>query len=210
MRRHATLVRPVAAAAFALLAALSTGSVRAACLASRPLQHLPGFSDGNWLACDDSTGVSAFAWSQGNPTAIQSSATPLACVAADAQCDGGGVLGDDVVTIESDWSLPPFMGCPANADSVGLVVRASDGTGVTLLLSLDRLGAGMGYSVTAAHRADASSGLPFPLACGAAQPTIGSVTAGSPGFIQVTAHFPNPVVYSDCDAESLGTLYAGP
>ena len=210
MRRHAPLVRPVAAVLFAVLAAFSTGSVRAACQSPRPLEHLPGFSDGNWLACDDSAGVSAFAWSQGNPTAVQSSAARLACVAADAQCDGGGVLGDDVVTIESDWSIAPFMGCPANADRVGLVVRASDGTGVTVLLSLDRLGAGTGYSVTAAHRVDASTGSPFPLACGMAQPTIDSVSPGAPGLIQVTAHFPNPVVYSDCDADSLATFSLGP
>jgi hypothetical protein len=210
MPRSSSLVRLVVAAVLLtpVTFVLHDDSLRAACLSSRPLEHLPNFPDGNWLACDDSTGVSAFAWSQGNPAATQSGSAHLACVLADAQCDGGGVLGDGVVTIDSDWNLPALSGCPANADRIGLVVRASDGAGVTLLLSLDRFGEG--YDVTGAHRPDPASGLPLPLACGAAQPILGTVMPDSPGFVRISARFPDPVVYSDCDPDSIATFYFGP
>jgi hypothetical protein len=208
MPRHWSLVGPLAAVLFAAMEFASNDPLHAACASSRPLEHLPGFPDGNWLACDDSTGVSAFAWSQGNPAAIQSGSAHLACVSDDATCDGGGGLGDGLVTIDSDWNLAPFSGCPANADRVGLTVRASDGTGVTVLLTLGRFGEG--YDVTGAHRGDPGTGLPFPLPCGAAQPAIASVVPDSAGFVRVTASFPAPVVYSDCDPDSLAVLYFGP
>jgi hypothetical protein len=75
MPRSSSLVRLVVAAVLLtpVTFVLHDDSLRAACLSSRPLEHLPNFPDGNWLACDDSTGGT---WLASRPTP---GATAAAC-----------------------------------------------------------------------------------------------------------------------------------
>ena len=190
------------------------GHARAACVESIPLRHVLSEFPGDRFACDDTTGVAALAWHQADPLGIQSGLAPIACEEAGTQCPGGGTLGDGAVTIESDWNRSGMEGCPPRTSQagVGLAVQAGDGAGLIVLLTRDRFGPDMGYSVTAAHKVDPGTFEPIPLACGqgAGRPAILSMAAAGPGQMQITVQFPAPFVYSDCDPDSVASIYLGP
>ena len=215
MRRRASFRSISSLSFFMILAVLITqGEGRAACIQSVPLRHLPNGLAGDHLACNDATGVAALAWGQADPLGIHSGLAPIACEESGTQCLGGGALGDGAVTIESDWSGPGMSGCPPVSPQarVGLTVQAADGAGLIVLLSRDRFGPQTGYTVTGAHKGDPGTSEPIPLACGqgAGRPAILSTTIAGPGQVQITVQFPLPIVYSDCDPDSVGFINFGP
>ena len=198
----------------AILAILPAGDGLAACIDSKILGQIFGM-DGEYLACDDSMGVSAVAWDQNDPLGTTSGLALIACEETNSQCTCTGVstLGDGVVTIEADWTDGGMTGCPfgTTPSQVGLYVQGTDGGAVIAVLSNQRLGF-EGYLLTGAHRYDPGAGEPVPLVCGpgGGRPLIESVLPAGPGTVQVTLKFASPIVYSDCDADSYGTLHAGP
>jgi len=217
--RKALLV-VMACTAIALLAA---PQAYAACGTPTPMYHAFG-----WFNCNDNADpangpaapVYAYAYQLTNPTGVNTG-WPLAIddstkTGVDILCEASndttclnptaGSAGDGVVVIDTDWSTPGVNGCPVTPTAVNrviIVVQAADGTG--LMASMSGADAGFGYSPDlAGNPVDAS------LSCGNenARPKVVSSNITSTS-VSMILHFPQPRIYSDCDADSLGLAIFG-
>jgi len=166
------------------------------CTATVPLYH--GLD--SYFACSDSTPVSALAWQVSSATGVNSGTADIVSPAAQ---------GDDRTRIFADWGSYGFLGCPMTgyvAQRIALVVRDEQGRGV--IVSVGDSDLGLGYLIEAAHPYDVSSGQSTPLACSdvAGQPKVISRTTEATGQVTLALHVDPPVVYSDCDLDSLGRV----
>src|SRR2546422_1028695 len=98
-------------------------------------------------------------------------------------------------------------GCPVT--TVGpqrVVLVVQDRLGKGLIVSFSGADPSLGYFVETAHPFDTSTSQIAPLRCGdrSGQPTIVSQTESVPGQVNLRLRFQPPLVYSDCDAGSVG------
>jgi hypothetical protein len=180
--------------------ALSPVATWAVCPFSVPLVHVQSY-----FACADTSAVAALAYQISDPSGVNSGTEGIACEAVGAACFGdSGVGADGRVTIETDWGNPGSLGCPALPGPHRLVVvlQASDAEG--LVVSLSGADPSFGYFVEAAHRFDPAGGVAAPLACGRNRPTLVSTADNGNGTVTVGLRVTPPVVYSDCDPDSVG------
>ncbi len=174
---------------------LAVANAYATCAASVPFLH--GFS---YFACSNATPVSAMAWQVTNPSGVNSGTANITSQA---------VPGDDRVIIFSDWGDPGFSGCPlsgAGPQRIAVVVRDALGQGV--VLSIGGADPSLGYLVEAAHPFDVPTGQIAPLVCGSrsGQPRVVTRKTGATGDVTLTLHVEPPVVFSDCDPNSVGSV----
>ena len=120
-------------------------------------------------------------------------------------------LAAGAVVVATDWGNGGILGCPQTPlgnTRVMIVVQGSDGQGI--IVSISGADPGLGYIVETAHPFDAAGSTIFPLACSrqAGAPTIISKQVSG---LQVTLdlHFERPLVYSDCDPDSVGMAGLG-
>jgi hypothetical protein len=183
------------------LLAWTPGAAWAACPFPVPMYHALSF-----VSCADVSNVSALAYQLSDPVQVNTGSEDIACETLGPACFGdSGVSGDGRVTIESDWGNPAVSGCPALPDArrVVIVLQASDGEG--LVLSLSGADPSLGYIVEAAHPLDPATSDVAPLVCGRNRPTlISSIDNGPAGTVTVNLLVRPPVVYSDCDPDTLG------
>jgi len=179
--------------------------VYSACGSAVPMGHL---FDG-YVVCADARPLSAYAWQVNNPTTntafvdIICEETPaLGPIGEVCSFPAAGAIGDNHVTVETDWSIPGVLGCPVISSvnqRVAVSIQCSDGTGIIISIS-GQDPYSSGYLLEFAAPADGS-----PLVAGTdnARPRVlqQSVTAGV-----VTAQLQfNPVrVACDCDPGSVG------
>jgi len=182
----------------------------AVCPTSVPVLH----AFGSFFAWADSTSVSALAYEIADPLAVNTGTLDIACEAFDGvACFGNsGVQGDGMVTIETDWGYPGAAGCPASPElpfpqRIVVVVQDSDSNGI--VVSLSGADPSLGYAVEAAHKFDPATGTVAPLACRHNRPTLVSYVENPDGTVFVRLHLDPPLVYSDCDPDSLGVLAVG-
>ena len=170
-----------------------------------------GHARGSYFLCADSTPVAALAYQLSDPLGTNTGPLDIACEAKDGVVclNEAGNLGDGQTTIQTDWSDPQALGCPVQPDGprrLVIVVQGNDGNG--LLISLSGAAPEFGYGVEAAQKYDpAAPNLVQPLPCGtgAGKPEI-LAQSSSGNALNLTLHFRTPVVYSDCDPDSLGVL----
>src|SRR5260221_2157401 len=186
---------------FALCAAsLATVSrLEASCDVSTPMFH--GL-DSHFI-CPDVQPVYAFAYELSDPAGANSGTLKIACETFDGvSCLTPGTIGDNRVTIESDWANPGVVGCPVSTDSgpervVLVVVGVANGAGRGLVVSLSGASPEIGYLVEAAHRLNSTSTGVLPLSCGT---SVGAWAL----YGTISARFVSPSVYTDCDSASFG------
>src|SRR3989442_912356 len=182
----------------------------AACPTPVPVLH----AFGSFFACADASNVSALAYEIADPLAVDTGTLDIACEAFDgAACIGNsGVPGDGMVTIGTDWSYPGAAGCPAPPASPvpqRIVVVAQGSALDGIVVSLSGAEPSLGYAVEAAHKFDPATGAAAPLACRHNRPTLVSYTDNPDGTVTVLLHLDPPLVYSDCDPDSLGAVVFG-
>ena len=171
---------------------------------------LLGHSQGSYFVCADSGGkVAAYAYQLSLPTTVSTGAQNIVCLAFDgSSCFGSaGTVGDSQVTIESDWSNPAIAGCPVDASGghrIVLVTQCADGKGV--IVSLSGADSSLAYTVEAAHPYNSTAGTFQPLTAGVTNgrpQLVGNATV-SGGSATMLLRFAKPIIYTDCDAGSLG------
>src|SRR5262245_59107529 len=174
------------------LSVVATPNLYAVCAASVPVFH--GLD--SYFQCADATPVAGLAYQISDPVAISTGTEDIVCEAVNgSSCATGGVVGDNVATIATDWGNAGTLGCPILGGiphRIVIVVQASDGRG--LVASISGSNPDLGYLVEAAHPIDAASNV-HPLACNAESgaPTVLGQAGG-----QLSLHFTRPIVYSDC------------
>ena len=183
----------------------------ASCCCSTPVTH----AFDSYFACADGRPVSALVYQISDPLVTDSGLVDIACESFQAGPCGqpqSGVAGDGAVTIWTDWVNPMMPGCPFTIDGyqrIVIVVRGDDGKGLVASIS-GRGQFGFPYTVEAAHRFEVASEAIFPLPCTdrAGQPRILAQTANPDGRVSLAVRFAPPLVYTDCDPDSVG-LYVG-
>jgi len=182
----------------------------AACLT--PVLVLHAFD--SFFACADASNGSALAYEIADPLAVNTGTLDIACEAFGvAACFGNsGVQGDGMVTIETDWSYQGAAGCPASPEfpvpqRIVVVLQGSDLNGI--VVSLSGAEPSLGYAVEAAHKVDPATSTVSPLACRHNRPTLLSYSDNLDGTATVRLHLDPPLVYSDCDPDSLGAVAFG-
>ena len=166
----------------------------AACIPSVPMLH--GLD--SYFACDDGGPVSALAYQLTDPLGTNTGYEDIVLE---------GPPFDGHVTVQTDWSNYGITGCPVT--TVGpqrVVLVVQDRLGKGLIVSFSGADPSLGYFVETSHPFDTSTSQIAPLRCGdrSGQPTIVSQTESVPGQVNLSLRFQPPLVYSDCDAGSVG------
>ncbi len=154
---------------------------------------------GSYFQCADSGPVAGFSYQLTNPLGVNSDGQDIL---------DEGALGDGQVQSAFDWSSGGFVGCPvtlAGPQRIAIVVEGNDGKG--LIVSLSGADPNVGYLVEPAHKYDPVTGLAKPLPCGdtAGAPAILSQSS-SGGLATLAIQINPPIIYSDCDSDSLGIV----
>jgi hypothetical protein len=172
---------------------------------------------GSSFRCADVGQVAALAYQLTNASAVNTATSDIACESVGngtlGSCRSGGRVGDQVITIEGDWGRTSVMGCPITGGAglavvgprrVVILLQGSNGQGV--VASLSGTGAGIGYLVEMAHKVVPGAGIILPLACSAQNGGVQVVAQDLPPGGQATLElkFTPPVVFSDCDPDSVG------
>ncbi len=179
-------------------AALGAPGAYAACGGSTPMFHSSTF-----FQCADTTPVAAYAWQLSAPATTNTGTLKIACEAFNGDtCLGNvGTLGDGAVDIETDWANTGINGCPLTPTPTRVAIAVQDASGNGLIVSISGATNEFGYQVDMAHPLDLSTFSVLPLACSDAngKPHINSVSTSS-----ISLTFKRPVIFSDCDPNSLG------
>jgi len=178
------------------------------CAASTFMEH-----EISYFACADSTEVSALAYQITNPLGTHTGTEDIACEARDmVTCFGeSGNLGDNVVTIETDWGNPGIVGCPFNSSTgqyqrVLVVVQGSNGKGVLVSLGSGGFPDLGGYVLETAHQYVAATNEFLPLDCHdkTGRPRLVAQSANPGNTFTLVLHFEPPLVNTDCDPGTFG------
>ncbi len=202
--------KAILASIFIVVAVLSGAPVYASCGPPTALGHL----NDSYFICGDSGPIVAYAYELDAPS-VGTGPIKISCSAFDGVlCTGSsGVVGDNKVTIESDWSNVGISGCPVDPSTGGkrvmLVVQCADGQG--LMVSLSGHDGGLAYTIEAAQPFDGSVSSPVAAGPLSTRPKVTGSAATSAGSVNLTLHFENPKspttpFYSDCDANTLGAF----
>ena len=197
---------------FVTLAAIAAGSGIAwaqyclSCGGSVPMFH--GLD--SYFACADALPTSALGYMIAAPEVANTGTADIICETSTSfDCTNSAGLGDGNVRVQTDWGNPGISGCPLQPgpQRIAIVVQASDGKG--LVLSLSGADPRIGYIVEMAHKFNPATGLAHPLPCSeASRPVIRSRTTGADGRVTLDLHLGAPVVYTDCDPDSVGVMAA--
>ena len=197
---------------FCAIAALAGPPIWAACSGPTALGH----QINSGLFCDDSTFVQAFIYEIGAPLSDNSGRLRVACrytgatdpgLGSDCLGSGSGVPNDGQIDFETDPFLNQWVGCPAPPGAIPVRIAAVvvDSKGQSLILSVSGHDATLGYQFEGAHPYDPATGAIGMLSCGttSGRPKILTYSlSGSTATVGI--HQDKPVVYSDCDAGTLG------
>ena len=186
--------------ALVALAAITAGSGGASaqgtfsCGGSVPMFH----AFDSYFECADALPAAAFAYQISAPESANT-----------ASLDILRGLGDGKIQVHTDWGNNGIYGCPIQATGpqrIAIVVQGIDGR--CLIVSLSGADFNIGYIVEAGHKFDPVTGLAHPLPCSdaAGQPQVISRTTGADGRVTLDLHLAAPLVYSDCDPDSVGVL----
>jgi len=195
--------------AVAIMAVLGLGASQAYASCGTPTAL--GHTQDSYFLCADNGPVAAYAYQLGAADITNTGLIKIVCTAFDgANCFGAsGAAGDGKVTIESDWSIPGINNCPvdgAGGHRIILAVQCADGQG--LLASIGGSDAGFAYTVELVHPFDGSNIAPIAAGNRTGRPKIVGSVAASAGSATVNLHFEtDPLLYSDCDAGSLGQFF---
>lgn len=205
--RHGTTRWALAAL---LTAAADVGSASAQtgdrCQFSVPMFH--GLD--SYFECADALPVPSFAYQISAPDSVNTGTADIICETLGIDCSDLRGLGDGRIRVQMDWGNAGISLCPSYPDTgnerIALVVQGTDGQG--LVLSLSGADPAIGYLVEAAHKFDPVTGLAHPLPCSdaAGQPQVTSRTTGADGRVTLDLHLAAPLVYTDCDPDSVGML----
>ena len=198
--------------ALAVVAALAAGMGQASaqgcvdCGRSVPMFH--GLD--SYFECADALPAAALAFQISAPESTNTAAMDILCdtYSASNSCADPRWLDDGQIMVRTDWGNNGIHGCPIQdigTQRVAIVVQGNDGRGVIVSLSgNDYL---INYLVEAAHPFDPATGLAKPLPCTeAGRPQIRSRTTGADGSVTLHLRLGAPVVYTDCDPDSLGVM----
>lgn len=160
-------------------------------------------ASGNRTARD----VTASAWMLANPGQFHSNNTKMACeVAGEGSCNpflGSGTDTDGNITVESDWSLSTFIGCPVGQPNprIAIHVQGFDGRQVLLSVFQDQLA---GFTADYAHPVT-PEGSPIAIRCDDAMGKTRLTSLTSDGLnATLELMFSRPAIYTDCDPQSYG------
>lgn len=202
-RGRRVLVALLAATAAIGAASAQTGSP---CPFSLPMFH--GLD--SYFQCADALSVAALAYQISAPDSVTSGTLDIICdTVGTIDCSDLSGLGDGTIQVQMDWGNPGVSGCPfpvPGPPRLAIVVQGTDGNG--LVVSLSGADPAIGYLVEAAHKFDPATGLARPLPCGdaAGQPQVTSRTTGADGRVTLGLRLAAPLVYTDCDPDSVGML----
>src|SRR3989442_4921748 len=200
-------MRPISLpAAIAIVLVLTPGRATASCSVSAPIKHGSSF-----FQCADFAEMADLAYQADNPTGSNSGTVDIACEYQTCWINpDGGTWGDGKVVIGFDWAYSGTTGCPGGVGQtthrVVIVIQAADGKG--LIATLGRGRPDITYMVEAAHKLRDSHGNVNPLPCtdSAGRPKVLQSTEQGGRSVGLTLHFDPPLVYSDCDPDTLGNL----
>jgi hypothetical protein len=175
--------------------ALAGSQAYASCGGSVPMFHQLG----GFFQCDNSRGpVASLAYEISN-SAVNSGTFVIT-----------QPLDPTSVAVNFDWGNDGINGCPQDATGfpgtnlhrIMIVVVANDGTG--LLATISGADPQSTYQVENAHPFDGSNILPIPCTNQNGKPNVLSVSSSS-----ISLHFNTPLVFSDCDPNSVAVLGLG-
>jgi thrombospondin type 3 repeat protein len=154
--------------------------------------------------CKDDGSIGGYLWQLSDAINVNSGDADILCPAPGGELScispASGVVGDGVLTVETAWSNPGFIGCPVGAVPNRIALVVATGTprgGSSVLVSLAGTDVNLQYLIEAAHVLAFDLDFPLPLDC------FDAVGAGSqPGVITVQFH--TPVLHTDCDPFTLG------
>ncbi|HXH27992.1 MAG TPA: putative metal-binding motif-containing protein, partial [Candidatus Polarisedimenticolia bacterium] len=179
-------------------------TVMASCLIVTPVYGSGGYS---YVACPDVQPPAASIYKQSDPAGVNSDGARVICAAADPQyCpEIGGVLGDGRVDIWADWSDYGFVGCITDVAPHRIVIEVvpsgDDRSGSAMIASISGDSLDFPFAFLLAHPVDPIAQAIEPLQC------LTTVELTGKGVGTVTLHFPDPILYTDCDPDSYGILY---
>ncbi|HXI20522.1 MAG TPA: hypothetical protein VNH46_05530 [Gemmatimonadales bacterium] len=199
----------------------AVSTAQAVCPVTTPLLDTSGVG----MACPDTARVNTYVFAL-TSAGVNSGTAKVECEADgfpdpflaptdpphDCPSGVGGVAGDGVVGIASDWANPGFNGCItdlAAPQRVVLVAQAADGTGfIASSAMVDPSGSGFDRNFLLAHSLtpDFSAILPFTCSSNGGRPTILNLTNNATS-VTLQLHFDAPAVYSDCDALAYGSFF---
>jgi hypothetical protein len=199
-------VRCVLAVVAALTAGTGGASAQGCVNCGRSVPMFHGY--GGYFECSDIRPAAAFAYQISAPEYTNTAAVDILCdtYSAFPRCSDPRWLNDGRIEVSTDWGNPGIHGCPLQdigSQRVAIVVQGNDGRGV--IVSISGANFDLDYSVDVAHKFDPATGLAKPLACSeVSRPQIRSRTIGADGRVTMDLHLMAPLVYTDCDPDSLG------
>jgi len=179
-------------------ASLLAAPAFAACGASVPMGHAV-----TWFQIPDAGRVSASAYQLTSPTTVHTGLLDIACEQFDVALNclfNPNDLGDQIVTIETDWGNAGIIGCPVvgtppDPQRIVIVVQGTDGSGAALSVQGDQ-----GYIMEYAHPSPDCSSF-SPLVAAAGKPTL--VTFDGTNLMMQCHPVP---LFTDCDPGSCGEV----
>ena len=159
------------------------------------------FHSVGWFELPDASQVSASAYQLSSPANVHTGPLDIACEEQSPTClFFPNVLGDNIVTIESDWGNTGVVGCPVVGgvpQRIVIVAQGTDGSGITVSVS-----GSQGYFPEFAH--------PSP-DCGTFDPLVADNLGGRPELMMfdgtnVTMECKPVRLYTDCDPGTCGEL----
>lgn len=196
--------------ALVALAVIAAGSGGASAQSSNPCPYSVPMFHGldSYFQCADALPVAALAYQISAPDSVNTGTADIICdTIGGVNCSDLSGLGDGMIQVQTDWGNPGISGCPypvSGPQRIVIVVQGTDGRG--LIASLSGADYNIGYLVEAAHKYDPATGLAYPLPCSdaAGQPKVVSRTTGADGRVTLDLHLAAPLVFTDCDPDSVG------